>query len=520
MEKQHQVKQYEIDSNFSTLLDVPMDGQVLVLGNGFDWVGKFFKNIQYKILGDQYFDIIFYSPNTEKTNLSIKNKVRALKKNISKRGFLLLLIDNSLSFSTVRHLIKRKAAPQKNRTCTNFISFLYLIRSFGFPCFRTWIPIVNPGGDFHEIVDLKFGKIETIHYEHWLVRFFNQLGIKHYVNDSFLAICGQRSIEDSKIFCQINKIIGGNSGANVIASQLIRFDLRLRGALIAFIKEPNCGEKFIARITGNTKTDLIIRENNAFLSWLYTGNRLPFSLTKCLPCPIGKTSFGSTNIYIEQMMTGVPAWKADSVKLEEKIYQQADKFITEFGLVTSKPVLVDEDVFSEMFQFDINRIENCELVGMDFKNRLRGLLKKVKEKLLGKTVISVVSHGDYGYGNILVSQTTGELTGIIDWDTGRKTEFFWIDRMNMELQLLIKIKQETLSGALKYLWNRVVDHKDRFTLYNSYYKQRFKVSSQLLQLLIIITLIRFISRSVQYPHLLRHAIIEYENSLKFLAKKW
>jgi hypothetical protein len=43
-------------------------------------------------------------------------------------------------------------------------------------------------------------------------------------------------------------------------------------------------------------------------------------------------------------------------------------------------------------------------------------------------------HGDYGYGNVLASAASGQLSSVIDWETASRDSFIGVDLFNFLLQ--------------------------------------------------------------------------------------
>jgi aminoglycoside phosphotransferase (APT) family kinase protein len=142
------------------------------------------------------------------------------------------------------------------------------------------------------------------------------------------------------------------------------------------------------------------------------------------------------------------------------------------------------------------------------------MISIIKDKLLGRKIWLVASHGDYGYGNILIDPDTGRLQGVIDWDTGRKEEFPWIDMLNMAIQNEKSNNSNRLSGAV-----RAIASRTPFAgLINncSVYEREFKVGNGVLKILFYIALIRYMGRAAQYESIFNAEQNEYLESFNYL----
>ncbi|HSH45967.1 MAG TPA: phosphotransferase, partial [Longimicrobiales bacterium] len=84
---------------------------------------------------------------------------------------------------------------------------------------------------------------------------------------------------------------------------------------------------------------------------------------------------------------------------------------------------------------DRERLRSCTFVDPDVRSMLARELDQAARALSGVALDPHASHGDFGYGNILVDPGSGVLEGVIDWDTARPLDFPGIDRVNLEIQI-------------------------------------------------------------------------------------
>ncbi len=134
----------------------------------------------------------------------------------------------------------------------------------------------------------------------------------------------------------------------------------------------------------------------------------------------------------------------------------------------------------------------------------------------GKECFLTVSHGDYGYGNILLNPRSGELTGVIDWDTGRKDDFPGIDYLNLAVQRIRTERDCTVTTAFEEVFNLV--NRQGSLDEGDFYASEFNVNGDLLKVVLYVSLIRYMSRAAQYPEVFISEQIEYKKSLQSLEK--
>jgi aminoglycoside phosphotransferase (APT) family kinase protein len=115
------------------------------------------------------------------------------------------------------------------------------------------------------------------------------------------------------------------------------------------------------------------------------------------------------------------------------------------------------------------------------------LIGALEARLLGREQLLAWAHGDFGYGNALVNPATGELTGVIDWDTAREDELAGVDLVNFLTQRHRMEHGVPLSGALEAVGDRVL-------------RAEFEaVPPEAAREVLVVTFLRFFQRSARYP---------------------
>ena len=122
--------------------------------------------------------------------------------------------------------------------------------------------------------------------------------------------------------------------------------------------------------------------------------------------------------------------------------------------------------------------------------------KYLLEQLSDKEVFVAVSHGDFGYGNVLCENKTGNLSGVFDWDTSRDVELPGVDFFNLLIQKYRAHSRmdESYTAALHWLESEeTLPTKIRTQLY-----ERFDISSKNLKLYSIISVLHLMGRDFQF----------------------
>jgi len=233
-----------------------------------------------------------------------------------------------------------------------------------------------------------------------------------------------------------------------------------------------------------------------------------------IPFPVERGSYQGVSIYIETMIPGKLAWKATRRKVRDTIYKEAIDFIFQLNKHTKENTLLDKDKLESLFEQDLQRFNKNTSINNELKNNILKMISIIKNKLLGRKIWLVASHGDYGYGNILVDPSTGNLLGVIDWDTGRKEEFPWIDMINLEIQNKRSNNINRLSEAIRALASRL----SFADLINncSIYEREFNVGNGVFKILFYIALIRYMGRAAQYETIFNAEQNEYLESFNCL----
>ncbi|QWV91845.1 aminoglycoside phosphotransferase family protein [Geomonas oryzisoli] len=221
--------------------------------------------------------------------------------------------------------------------------------------------------------------------------------------------------------------VGGSSACFVE-----RVDVRSRGAVVLFLAEQGTGRRFVARLVFDAASDAIIARNAQYLGYLRSLGDA--ALQRLIPTPLGRRTRPGVTVYLETKLPGELAWKRLTPWIRRRTDRDMELFLTRLAEASGHRVLLDQATLDALFREDMEVIRACPAIDQSFFDSLCTTVSGIKKALLGRSLELVSSHGDFGYGNVLVHPVTGTVRGVIDWDTGRKSEFPAVDLVNHYIQ--------------------------------------------------------------------------------------
>lgn len=508
-------------SNLLSLFALDNASPILIMGEGLRAWKDVFPQARYcttiHSIPDEYvkYDLILMEGSSAGSAGKLGQVLAQIKQRMSGYGALILLAKNRFSFEIMKRLIK-PAAPNSDGHAYSYNQIMNVITSASFPHVHVFLPfsgndaaqgideMVTPGSRF----------IEIPHYTHFLMKRIHSMGKYHLVHDRFAVLCMQRALLQNALFERIRITLGEcgiPGGANLL---LERVDIRDRGALVLFVKETNTSNNFITRVVHSQEIKPIVRKNHSFLQWLQQNNNVPDAVKTKIPNPLAELPFQENLVFIESLMPGTLAWKANRRSLQGRIFENSIQFILDLMIATSQNVSLDEASLDDLFREDEYRINDSECCPDGFKKIFNQKLALIKHMAADQDMWLSASHGDYGYGNILVDPHDGRLLGVIDWDTGRKQEFAGVDIMNLLIQKMRTEQNADFFQAVEYLYkctsfglpSHVIDSM----------KTHFDTDKSIAGLLFSIAIIRYISRSAQYPAVFLSEQGEYIKALNLI----
>ncbi|MDZ7833620.1 MAG: aminoglycoside phosphotransferase family protein [Desulfobacterales bacterium] len=374
----------------------------------------------------------------------------------------------------------------------------------GIPKYQAAEEMIVPGSQFLEIPP----------HAHAVYRLAAHMQRYHWIADGRIYLISNRGLENRTVVKTAAGQIQGFLNNQECVCIVERFDMRLRGSLVIFITEQNTRKNFITRLVSDPYVQKIVRRNQDFLNFLHKSSRLSAAIKKKLPEPISEKEDAAHTLFTETLIQGRLAWKINQGGLRKVIFAEAVEFITTLQLSMRQSMLLTPDHAEEFFSADVQRICKVKACDPELMAGVLRVVKKMRRILSGRTFFLTISHGDYGYGNILVHPVTGHLAGVIDWDTGRVNDLPGIDYLNLVVQ---KKRSESghsvaraFSEASEEIWRKgALDDKDC-------YAQEFDLTGEPLKIILYACLIRYMSRAAQYPEVFIREQGDYLECLQHL----
>ncbi|HEX6693820.1 MAG TPA: aminoglycoside phosphotransferase family protein [Longimicrobiales bacterium] len=206
--------------------------------------------------------------------------------------------------------------------------------------------------------------------------------------------------------------------------------LRTRGAAVLLLKGARCD--YVVRIVDDAKLRPVVMRNHDSLSSLRSELGGDPELLDKLPEPLAALEHEGALVLVETRLPGTLAWRVDRGGIGARAYGDAVAFLERMRRATLQAPVHGVD---DLMRTDLQRASSSQVPGHAVRDLLLDELAASTAALRDVRVTPGTSHGDFGFGNVLVDETTGALTGVIDWDTARAADVPGIDRVNLEIQL-------------------------------------------------------------------------------------
>ncbi len=508
----------------STFLSLFGEGQgkpVLIIGQELRrWANVFHEALFFSSAVDTIpyhagYDLIMFSSSAVSREEEFERHLGRISENLSRHGSLLLFARNSFSFTCVRDLIACRNTTRQGFKAS-YRTFMKMIRSSSFASVQAYLPLPcleTPG----ELVEVASDLLEIPHYESRVMKLAHEVRAYHHIHDGYVFLCRREGLQSHGLFLDLSGIFREYLRADASEISMDRFDVRERGAVVLFLREKSSSRTFIVRAVTDAGTEGIIMKNHTFLGWLHAQGGAPWGIREKIPVPIAMFSYQGTRIFIESRIPGILAWKVNSGYLRERILDDSILFLQALHASTRQRVRLGREVLDDLFHHDEQMIHGLDCCSDRLRSLFMERVSKIKQALGGQEMWIAVSHGDYGYGNILVDHRDGHLTGVIDWDTGRKMELPFVDLMNLVIQ---KERNEKGTGFFQSVKNLL--EKENFGLLAESVNMMLSSTQQkpsMLRLFFSVALLRYISRSAQYPAVFRHEHEDYLHALD-ITRGW
>ena len=490
------------------LLSLPLHGEVLLHGDALpgweeeSWCAE----RRMEIPSDRRYALLVLDTRAAASRRAVRRLMEGARAALEPRGFLFLLCHNW--WSPHGHPWSgggTKDQPSANQAPVARSSPRWAARTLG----RCGFPVVDhflcfPGlRNPKEFVSPTSPFLEFPARQSWLHRVERWTGLLPLLHTSHLLLAGSQRWSDGPLGRAVRGSVGSSTataGSDLV--RISRFDIRRRGSLAMFLTDGGTGTTFIGRLaTGSGRGDQVAR-NHEFLDSLHGLDELPPQCTDRIPRPVSVVERGgSTRIYLETLLPGMLAWKADWSRHGRVIRTEALEFLGAFGRALHRPVTLDGVALGRIFDRDRALLDRSRFLSTQDRKRLIHLLSWAADTLRGRTLPLVYGHGDFGVGNVLVDPRTGHLTGVIDWDTGREWDLPGVDRLNWEIQYHRMQDDLALDAAIGKVATKLSDEAQGGA--GMLYPYTGSPEAELRAAILATCGIRYVCRDLQYPEIYR-----------------
>lgn len=281
------------------------------------------------------------------------------------------------------------------------------------------------------------------------------------------------------------------------------FDLRDRGAAVIAVDAG--GSSYVVRVVPDAGLQHVVRRNHTTITEL---RRLlaDENVEHLVPRPVAIETWRSTLIMAETRLPGVLAWKVARDELAQRIHANALRFLDSLQRATLRSEPFTPDELGHLLQAERDRIDAAAFAPRGVRARLQNELSQSGSVLRTVSLKPHFSHGDFGYGNLLVAPQTGDLLGVIDWDTARHHDLPGIDRVNLELQLA-RAAHGSFASAVRVVWEQRLAH-DALLEHGT---------AESARALFGLAVCRYVSRSLAYPEIFRQESEDFDAALARMA---
>jgi hypothetical protein len=226
--------------------------------------------------------------------------------------------------------------------------------------------------------------------------------------------------------------------------QVARFDLRARGALVLILGAGALDYDLVCRFGYAGATRQQLQRHWDRQSAVRADLLRDPAVAAYIPRGVAQFDLDEYRGWIEERVVGTVSWRLP-VPLRKHVERQLLHFLAGVGGLASAPRTASpEDIESQLNVWAEQHSWDSE--------QLQEPLAASRE-LLSRELRSVPlnygwAHGDFGFGNAIVAADTGDLRGIIDWETASRAAPIGIDLFNLLLQRSLASHRGNLAEAV------------------------------------------------------------------------
>jgi Phosphotransferase enzyme family len=322
-------------------------------------------------------------------------------------------------------------------------SSLRTLRRAGLPVAAVWVPIPKLQApeelvartDYTEIATSKASSSKA--YGAFVAHF----------HDGFVVTAARRHLGihalAEKIHCGMMAMDHSSTSAEVI-----RFDMRARGALVLFLRTSDRQVRVCRIADGPIITNHLQRHWDMQLA--IRKATVNAEKVYCrIPEPFVELIIDGRKCWIECRMEGTIGWRL-APKPRHELSVQLVEFLRDLAEATAHRATFSEgDLFSLINAWPVasSRLSSSQ----DMERELSRLSRYLVATFTNAITTVGWAHGDFGYSNAIAAARSGQLRSVIDWETASDCCPIGVDLFNFLLQLRIIEAKETLNHAVRTL---------------------------------------------------------------------
>ena len=387
----------------------------------------------------------------------------------------------------MRTAIRNLLAPHSNGLAAS----LRIIRRAGLADTAVWVPIPKlqipeelvTRTDYAEIATSKASSSEI--YGAFIAHF----------HDGFVVAAATRHLGIQTLAEKIHCAMKAHDHSSSTA-EIIRFDMRDRGALVLFLRTSE-GQDRVCRIAdGPTMTEQLQRHWDMQFA-IREATVGAEKVHSRIPEPCIELMIDGRKCWIERRMEGTIGWRL-APKQRHDLSVQLVEFLRDLADVTGRRV-----TFSERDLFDLINAWQVASSRLSPTQDVESELNRLSRYLIARftNVVTTVgwAHGDFGYSNAIAAAKSGQLQSVIDWETASDLCPIGVDLFNLLLQSRIIEANQTLDHAVRALVHEVQRGKIGTEIRGiDPYLKRFLPTSADAMAVLGLTLYRWVQRERRY----------------------
>jgi hypothetical protein len=406
---------------------------------------------------------------------------------LNERGQLLGFFRHRWTLTAgIRTAIRNLLTPRAN----GLSSSLRTLRGAGLPVAAVWVPIPKLHVPEELVARTDYTEIATSKAS--TSRAYGAF-VAHF-HDGFVVAAARRHLGihalAEKIHCGMKA-----SDHSSVSAEVIRFDMRDRGALVLFLRTSD-GQDRVCRIADGSSTinslqrhwDMQLAIRKATVSTEKVQSRIPE--------PFAEFMIDGRKCWIERRMEGTIGWRL-APRQRHELSVQLVEFLRDLAEATSQRVTFSEGDLSSL----INAwpVASSRSSTQDIESELGRLSRYLVAAFTNVITTVCWAHGDFGYSNAIAVARSGQLRSVIDWETASDRCPIGVDLFNLLLQLRVIEAKQTLNHAVRALVRDVQEEKLGIEIEGiDPYLRRFLPSSAEAMAVLGLTLYRWVQRDRRY----------------------